>query len=212
MFKYKCRGCERVIKLKAEHLGRKLKCKCEIVFRAPEKSAFASSATSPPTTAPKQPSVQVSCPACFTMLQARADLAGKVCKCSCGEKIRVPANNEAGLAQASVASGMDMSDPLALPIATAPADSRSKFQTRYNNPEAYKPIAPPTPKKKVSSPSRTRSRQTSSFLEGPAIGGMGMMLGAVIWFVVGWYAGYIFFYPPILFFIGLGSLAKALID
>ena len=39
------------------------------------------------------------------------------------------------------------------------------------------------------------------------------MVGAVIWFVVGWFCGYIFFYPPILFIGGLitlvGGLAKS---
>jgi len=33
-------------------------------------------------------------------------------------------------------------------------------------------------------------------------GGIGMMVGAVVWFVLGWMAGRIFFYPPILFVIG----------
>ena len=41
-------------------------------------------------------------------------------------------------------------------------------------------------------------------------GGVGMMVGAVVWFVVGWMAGRIFFYPPILFVLGIVSLAKGL--
>jgi hypothetical protein len=41
-------------------------------------------------------------------------------------------------------------------------------------------------------------------------GGVGMMVGAVVWFVVGWMAGRIFFYPPILFVIGLVALAKGI--
>jgi len=40
--------------------------------------------------------------------------------------------------------------------------------------------------------------------------GIGMMVGAVVWFVVGWMAGRIFFYPPILFIIGLVSLGKGI--
>jgi hypothetical protein len=34
-------------------------------------------------------------------------------------------------------------------------------------------------------------------------GGLAMMAIAVVWFVAGWAAGYIFFYPPILFIIGV---------
>jgi hypothetical protein len=39
-------------------------------------------------------------------------------------------------------------------------------------------------------------------------GGVGMMVGAVVWFVVGWMAGRIFFYPPILFVLGIVAVAK----
>lgn len=41
-----------------------------------------------------------------------------------------------------------------------------------------------------------------------AAGGLLMMFIAVIWFVVGYALGYIFFYPPILFIIGLFSFLK----
>ncbi len=40
------------------------------------------------------------------------------------------------------------------------------------------------------------------------LGGAAMMLGAVVWFVVGWAAGVIFFYPPILFLIGLFTFVR----
>lgn len=213
MYKYKCGGCEKVINLKAEHLGKKLKCKCGVVFRAP------ANANPKQPASPQLPPIEVSCPSCFTTLRAKATLAGKVCKCSCGAKLQVPSSREAAVMQNSDAHAVDMSDPLALPLmADTSPQSGAKFQTRYSNPEAYKSAAPP-PKKKSAMPKRTRSRTSSSssshqstFFDGPVIGGIGMMLGATIWFVVGWYAGYIFYYPPILFLIGLGSVAKGLID
>jgi len=40
------------------------------------------------------------------------------------------------------------------------------------------------------------------------LGGFVMMVIAVVWFVVGWALGFIFFYPPILFLIGLYSFIK----
>lgn len=40
--------------------------------------------------------------------------------------------------------------------------------------------------------------------------GIAMMVGAVIWFVVGYMNGTIFIYPPILFIIGLVSMIKGL--
>ena len=47
-------------------------------------------------------------------------------------------------------------------------------------------------------------------MNGKVISGILMMVGAVVWFVVGWASGYIFFYPPILFIIGVVALIKGL--
>jgi hypothetical protein len=43
------------------------------------------------------------------------------------------------------------------------------------------------------------------------VGGLLMMLIAVVWFVVGLALGIIFFYPPILFVIGILALAKGVL-
>ena len=42
------------------------------------------------------------------------------------------------------------------------------------------------------------------------IAGVLMMVIAVVWFVVGLFAGWIFFYPPILFILGLVAVGKGL--
>jgi hypothetical protein len=42
------------------------------------------------------------------------------------------------------------------------------------------------------------------------LGGVLMMVAAAVWFVLGWTAGTIFFYPPILFVIGLYAVVKGL--
>lgn len=47
-------------------------------------------------------------------------------------------------------------------------------------------------------------------LDGGVFGGLAMMAIAVVWFVVGLMVGYIFFYPPILFIIGLFGFIKGL--
>ena len=44
------------------------------------------------------------------------------------------------------------------------------------------------------------------------IGGIIMIAIAIIWFFVGLAAGYIFFYPPILFIIGIYALIKGLLQ
>ena len=44
------------------------------------------------------------------------------------------------------------------------------------------------------------------------LGGLAAMIGAVVWFVVGWFMGYIFFYPPILFILGLIGFVRGLMN
>ena len=43
------------------------------------------------------------------------------------------------------------------------------------------------------------------------VGGIVMLVIAVVWFVAGWMAGYIFFYPPILAVIGIFAIIKGLV-
>ena len=43
------------------------------------------------------------------------------------------------------------------------------------------------------------------------LGGAVMMLIAAVWFGLGWVAGFIFFYPPVLFVIGLFGLLKGML-
>ncbi|MEZ6091712.1 MAG: DUF1922 domain-containing protein [Pirellulaceae bacterium] len=50
------------------------------------------------------------------------------------------------------------------------------------------------------------------FINGGVVGGALTMLIAVVWFVGGLYAGYIFFYPPILFVMGGIGVVKGLMD
>ncbi len=42
-------------------------------------------------------------------------------------------------------------------------------------------------------------------------GGLLMMIIAAVWFFAGLYVGYIFFYPPILFVIGLFGFLKGVL-
>jgi hypothetical protein len=44
------------------------------------------------------------------------------------------------------------------------------------------------------------------------IGGLLMMIIAAVWFGVGYAAGRIFFYPPILFVVGLVALGKGFFE
>lgn len=49
-------------------------------------------------------------------------------------------------------------------------------------------------------------------INGSLLGGIAMMIGAVVWFVGGLFFNIIFFYPPILFIIGLVAFVKGLMN
>jgi hypothetical protein len=47
-------------------------------------------------------------------------------------------------------------------------------------------------------------------MNGSVLGGLLAMVGAVVWFVAGLAADVIFFYPPILFIVGLVGVIRGL--
>jgi len=65
-------------------------------------------------------------------------------------------------------------------------------------------------------PSGTAARSDDFFapekkgVENGMLGGIAMMVLAVVWFGLGWMAGIIFFYPPILFLFGVFAFLKGM--
>jgi hypothetical protein len=75
----------------------------------------------------------------------------------------------------------------------------------------------PAPRDRPSKPPRRKRPARRSESEGRGfpiainssiITGMAMMLGATVWFVLGLGFGYIFFYPPIMFLLGIGAIIR----
>jgi len=58
---------------------------------------------------------------------------------------------------------------------------------------------------------KKKKKATSNANIGSIFGGLAMMLIAVLWFFGGLWAGYIFFYPPILFVVGIIALVKGMV-
>jgi hypothetical protein len=92
----------------------------------------------------------------------------------------------------------------------------------YDDPpvEEHVPLPPRTKKK---TPERSRPSLRGSGNEPPPMvktpternmgavfTGILMMAGAAVWFFGGLAAGYIFFYPPVLFLVGIGTVVKGL--
>ena len=206
----KCPACDKSISLKESHFGRRLKCKCGQVFRAPEKDAFAH-----PTSTPTQSHepIQFSCPTCMTLLQVGPEMAGTTVACPCGTHVAVPLSSSAPI-------GLPPADPFGFPASDAgglPPMQTPMLQSSIppsTGPSPYRSAnaGANRPRKRKKKPQSKPQESGNSFFEGEILGGAAMMIGAVVWFGLGLAAGYIFFYPPILFVIGLGTLIKGLFD
>jgi len=175
-------------------------------------------------------SIPVEC-ACGRTLQLRSDLAGKRVKCpTCGGVLSVPAlDSDADDAAANMLLEDDGDSPpppreqqvTARPPSPSapigPPASRPSYAPPLGDPfdRTSRPVKPaPAPKKPV------RERRSGvSFEEGwfgslnaGMIGGMLMMLIALVWFFGALAVGIIFFYPPILFVIGIVAFLRGLFN
>jgi hypothetical protein len=168
--------------------------------------------------------IDVRC-ACGKNLKAKDELAGKRVRCPSCKAVMTLA---APIADAEdEALGVLMSDP-------DPNERQASTNFREVDPEppppprpqsiTAAPRLPPAPvkvEKKPKPKAKKRAKREGysgvAFEEGwfgsvnsGAVGGILMMVIAVVWFVGGWMAGRIFFYPPILFVIGFIALVKGI--
>ncbi|MEZ6043138.1 MAG: hypothetical protein R3C20_21785 [Planctomycetaceae bacterium] len=98
--------------------------------------------------------------------------------------------------------GADSYDPYVDPVGTGPMPGRSRKRTKSS--------AQPTLKGTGNEPPAAQYQRSSGVDGGMILKGVAMMVGAVVWFVAGWSAGRIFFYPPILLVIGLVTAVRGL--
>lgn len=186
------------------------------------------------------PTIQVACPKCGKHLKAPAAAAGKKARCpSCQSLMMLPVPGTAG-APAAYPNPAFPSAPLPnLPVPGAAAagpqqplagsalsgglsDLLDEAQpSGWNAGDGYAVAAPePAPTSSAAVDTRfeaikpvkaKKRRKSKSFSDNSsALAGLGLMILAVVWFVGGLFVGYIFFYPPILFLIGLVTFLKGL--
>ncbi len=152
--------------------------------------------------------IPVDC-SCGRHFLIKDDLAGKKVRCSeCKGIMTVP--------QPNIETSPD-DQPMSPPPASVPPFRKTKAPQL---PEQYAPSrnrmvddsAATIERKKKKPTSRKRKNSEGWF---PAVSvnpsivtGILMMLGAVVWFGVGLVGGVIFFYPPILFILGIGAVIK----
>jgi hypothetical protein len=175
-----------------------------------------------------EPVFTMSCPACRKKLRLAAKALGKKAKCpACQTVIQIPATAPGSAVAPAVAPPAAPAVAKAVvPRATAPASPVFE-PTTWSDSELFDvapsraatPAETTFPDLGAGSPAKIKypkPAQRGSFraekkgIDNGVLGGLGMIAGAVIWFVVGWACGYIFFYPPILLLIGVFAVVKGL--
>jgi hypothetical protein len=129
--------------------------------------------------------------------------AGKRVRCpGCGTVSDIP------LPQAAV------SEPIPEAIPEAPEAEGYQLGEPIDQPQPQerrkRPKSRSKPKKKRGFFSDMDTTPESGMSNAGVILGVLMMVGAVVWFVLGIFAGWVFYYPPILFIVGIVAVVKGI--
>ena len=139
--------------------------------------------------------IQFECDDCGKTLQVADEHAGKTVGCPCGARMMAP-----------VSAAVGIEDGIG---------SRQRGEESDAYQESYQPPAGSDASVgealgEINQHQQYEQPQEVEGKSGSVITGVLMMVGAIIWFVVGWAGGVIFFYPPILFIFGLITFFKGL--
>lgn len=216
--RFQCTECSKEYNVKDEMAGRKVRCGCGNAFAIP-----AANATEGQTAAGK---VELTCPGCSRRYQAPPETAAKRPRCSCGSTLELSSavsNSQPAVEDDPYGLGSAAVDPFDTgDMAGDPLGGSAGGSLFDDIPTAE--LAPaPTAQPAYAPPSNTdhllgqaarehKSKSSGGGINSGVLGGMGMIVIAVVWFVVGLSAGYIFFYPPVLLIIGIIAVVKGLIS
>ena len=205
-----CPSCSKVFPVTAKVAGRQAKCGCGTVLQMPKMNSEASSSA----VAQK---IEMTCDSCSRRLSVPASAVGKQVQCPCGVKSLVPNASAAPQPANQFAMPTESfgNEPFAdNAFASDPFDSASSgggFEPASTPAYLTAPKPRPKAKKKKKSSSSSAGSKSGGPDMGQVLGGLGMMVGAVVWFVAGIFFGWVFFYPPILLIIGLVTMIKGFV-
>lgn len=134
--------------------------------------------------------IALSCP-CGRSLNVKGDLAGRKIRCpECQDVLKVPGGEEEEY------------------VDVQPVEDEEERRPKRRKAPELDDEDKPRKKSKVRA-SRSEGGGFGSIHAG-SLGGIAMMVVAVVWFVLGLKGGYIFYYPPVLFVLGLIAFFKGL--
>jgi hypothetical protein len=155
-----------------------------------------------------------------------------VIDCECGKKLRVADEQAGKRVRCPSCKGVVAVPPLSRPASLFPSGESPKDEQPSSSRVTARKAAPADDliplqpddldfeksRKRSRPPYRVEhdyedkepTRRQSNQALGSLLGGLAMMAGAVIWFVVGLAGGIIFFYPPILFCLGVAAFVRGM--
>jgi len=148
--------------------------------------------------------ISIAC-SCGKKYRVKEALAGKKIRCAdCSELIKVPAQEAEEDAEFDEFAG--------LPPARAGNDDDEDEDEPSLPPRVKRRSKPAKSTVKADKPARQDHANKGWFEStfGSVLGGILMMVVAIVWFVVGLFGDRIFFYPPVLLIIGFVTLCKGL--
>ncbi|MEQ1904795.1 MAG: hypothetical protein ABL888_11460 [Pirellulaceae bacterium] len=165
------------------------------------------------------------CSGCNSTLKVKKSDAGKSCRCRCGTSSTIPVPKLAPVALeplfpepvnkdfdfdfgGSTGTG-NLGPPMHQPVVGNPYQTQGIPFSATVSGQSSGP-------RNLPQRTETRSAQESQSWEGrvfngSVLGGVAAMVIAIVWFFAGLAGGVIFFYPPILFIIGLVGMIRGLV-
>jgi hypothetical protein len=208
-----CPNCNKRLLVPAGTLGKQGRCPaCQTVFRLEQLWEAEPVSASPPTAplAPFSPFSQPASPFGAPASPPPNSQAGFAAAGNpWGNTTPAPAANAWG------APAQPAANPWGTPAQASKspyddADFQADYQLQAAPPVAVNPYASPMVTPLSTSSTYQRPKEKGEFWSSSVIGGIALMLIAVVWFVGGLAVNIIFFYPPILFLIGLVAFFKGI--
>jgi hypothetical protein len=155
--------------------------------------------------------------ACGKTLQVKDELGGRRVRCpACSDAVTVP---KAEAPAFEVVEDEPEPEPVRARVVAERRDDDGEDRKRRRRREDDDDDEDrPKKRKKFKSRAKVKKEEHSHFaiekgiLNSGVAGGLAAMVGAVVWFVIGLMNDWIFYYPPILFVIGLIAFIRGLVE
>jgi hypothetical protein len=157
---------------------------------------------------------------CGRSMRIKDELAGRKIRCPACKNVITVRGPQATKAEDEVLIALPEDSESDIPVVQpVPKDASIRTEGQVRRPSSAVRRSLPVPLTMPAAPVKRRKlpRRKASRRSGPLlvvhreiVAGVLMMVGATVWFVVGFALGWVFFYPPILFVLGIAAVVRGL--